>query len=153
MDVNPPNDAERLLALLSEQRDRYLTLRELSRRQRTLITDDRPDLLLTILTERQGLVSALARLNDELAPFRRDWNQTYGTLSEVARQAVSKLVTEINELLSEIMKTDREDGKLLSIRKQMIEDETSGLSGGRLANASYARAARPDGGSSADITG
>ena len=57
-------------------------LRELSDQQRTLITGDRPELLLNILRERQTLVGALARLNERLAPFRRNWEGLYAGFPE-----------------------------------------------------------------------
>ena len=95
----------------------------------------------------------LVLLNQQLSPFRRDWDQTLASLADDARQVVSKLLAVINTLLSGILATDKEDGALLSARKQMVASELSGLSGGRIANQCYARSMPATGTSSADLTG
>ncbi|MCH7870233.1 MAG: flagellar export chaperone FlgN [Planctomycetes bacterium] len=146
-------DSERLIKLLSRQRVLYQKLKELSERQRGMISGDRADLLLGILQERQGHVNELVLLNQQLSPFRRDWDQTLASLADDARQVVSKLLAVINTLLSGILATDKEDGALLSARKQMVASELSGLSGGRIANQCYARSMPATGTSSADLTG
>ena len=146
-------DSERLIKLLSRQRVLYQKLKELSERQRGMISGDRADLLLGILQERQGHVNELVLLNQQLSPFRRDWDQTLASLADDARQVVSKLLAVINTLLSGILATDKEDGALLSARKQMVASELSGLSGGRIANQCYARSMPASGTSSADLTG
>lgn len=148
-----PADSERLIKLLSRQRVLYQKLKELSERQRGMISGDRADLLLGILQERQGHVNELVLLNQQLSPFRRDWDQTLASLADDARERVSKLLAVINTLLSGILATDKEDGALLSARKQMVASELSGLSGGRIANQCYARSMPATGTSSADLTG
>lgn len=148
-----PADSERLIKLLSRQRVLYQKLKELSERQRGMISGDRADLLLGILQERQGHVNELVLLNQQLSPFRRDWDQTLASLADDAREMVSKLLAVINSLLSGILATDKEDGALLSARKQMVASELSGLSGGRIANQCYARSMPATGTSSADLTG
>lgn len=144
---------ETVLGLLTEQRDLYRALRDLSDRQRTLIAGDRPELLLNILRDRQTLVAALARLNDALAPYRRNWDERYAAFPPEVRQRAAALLAEINGLLRVILKTDQEDGALLSARKQSTSDELSGLSGGQAAHAAYARSAPPRDVLAADVTG
>ena len=148
-----PADSERLIELLSRQRDLYQKLKQLSQRQRGLIAGDRADLLLGILQERQAHVKELTLLNQQLSPFRREWDQTLASLADDTRQNVSELLADINTLLSGILATDKEDGALLSARKQMVASELSGLSGGRIANQCYARSTPASGTSSADLTG
>ena len=147
-------DPGQLVSLLGQQRDLYRRLRELSDKQRTMISGDRPELLLNILRDRQDLVTALARLNDDLAPYRRMWDALYTALPEADRAQASASLQEINELLRVILQTDHEDSALLSARKQAIASEIAETSGGQAANRAYAqqssaqRSAR-----SADITG
>ena len=107
-------DPGRLTALLEQQRDLYLKLRELSDKQRSMIAGDHPELLLHILRERQDLVTGLARLNEELSPFRRNWDALYATLPGDGRARASALLQEINGLLRVILQADREDGAWLS---------------------------------------
>jgi hypothetical protein len=147
-------DPNRLITLLEQQRDMYLKLRELSDKQRSLIAGDRPELLLGILRDRQDLVTSLARLNDQLGPFRRNWDALYAALPEGRRTHASGLLQEINGLLRVILRTDQEDGALLSVRKQAVAASIADLSGGRTANTAYARHNGPTSGqAAADITG
>jgi hypothetical protein len=147
-------DSDQLITLLSQQRDLYRKLRDLSDKQRSMIAGDHPELLLGILRERQDLVSALARLNDELAPFRRHWDTMYAGLPNERRTQASDLLQEINSLLRVILRTDQEDGALLSARRQVIAAQIAGATGGQVANAAYARqAGAPAGRTAADMTG
>lgn len=150
--ANEPQEPQRLVALLTEQRDLYLRLRELSEQQRSLISSDRPEQLLNILRERQTLVGALARLNDQLAPFRRNWEGMYNSLPTDLRDQANNLLQEINGLLRLILRTDQEDSALLSARKQTVGDRIRDLADGQSANAAYGRQATPPA-RSADVTG
>ena len=145
---------QRLLSLLKQQRDLYRRLQELSERQRTLISGDRPELLLNILRDRQTLVSSLAAVNEELSPYRRNWQQVYDALPEATRQTASGLLEEINGMLQVILRADQEDQALLSARKQAVARSLSEVSGGRTANAAYARqSGKASGSGAADVTG
>lgn len=147
-------DTNRLIHLLGQQRELYLRLRDLSDRQRALIASDSPDLLLSILRDRQTLVAALVRLNEQLTPYRRDWEAVQATLSDDVRQQAAQLLEEINDLLRNILRVDQEDGALLSARKQAVAQSLSEVSGGRTANAAYARQGPAQGtATSADLTG
>lgn len=133
--------AQELIELLTEQRDHYRRLRELSEQQRSLICGDRPEQLLSILQERQTLVTALTRLNARLAPFRRNWDEMYSALPDETRRTAGTLLSEINAALQVILQNDHQDGALLAARKQIVANELSDLGGGRAAGAAYARAA------------
>ncbi len=146
--------ADRLIELLTEQRDLYQKLQELSERQRELIAGDRPEQLLGILRDRQTLVTALARVNEQLSPYRRNWQAVYKQLPQESRRRASALLEEINSKLQVILKADQEDQALLSARKQAVARSLNQVSGGRVANAAYARnAATPADGTTADLSG
>lgn len=141
--------SQRLIRLLTDQRDLYDKLRLLSERQRNLIAGDRPELLLNILQDRQKLVASLAQINEKLSPFRRDWNGIYAKLGPEIQSQASELLEQINSILNAILKSDQEDSDLLSARKQAVSQSLSGVAGGRAANAAYARqggTARPGSG-------
>lgn len=145
---------ESLIGLLTEQRDLYRKLQELSDRQRDLIAGDRPEQLLSILRDRQTLVTALARVNEQLAPYRRNWQSIYETLPERDKRNASELLEQINGMLQVILRTDQEDQALLSARKQAVARSLNDVNGGRAANAAYARNAGARGQSNAaDVTG
>lgn len=132
-------DAEKLIQLLEEQRDLYMRLRDLSQRQRALITGDRPEALLDILRDRQTSVVALARINASLSPYRRDWEATYMRLDESLRDRVGDLLGEINGALQSILKSDQEDGALLAARKQTVGAAIENIADTRRVNAAYAK--------------
>ncbi len=147
-------DPRQLVSLLGQQRDLYLRLRQLSDKQRTMISGDQPELLLSILRDRQDLVTGLARLNDDLAPYRRRWDALYTALPEDERARASAYLQEINELLRVILRTDHEDSALLSARKQAIAGEIAEASGGQVANRAYAQQGNaPMNSRAADMTG
>lgn len=146
-------DPNRLITLLSQQRDLYRQLGELSVKQHSMISGDRPELLLKILRDRQELVIALARLNEELGPFRRNWDTVYSALPGAQRAQASEILHEVNGLLGVILRTDQEDGALLSARKQAVATEIAHVEGGKVANAAYARQAAPASTPEADTTG
>jgi hypothetical protein len=131
-------DPDRLLELLGKQRDAYQKLSQLAQQQRTLITDQNPERLLTVLRERQTIVGQLARFNIELAPYRQTANGAYSEFPESIRAQANGLLNEINQMLQKILKSDREDGALLSARKAAVADELQTVSGGQAANAAYA---------------
>lgn len=147
-----PVDAVRLLKLLAEQRDLYLQLSDLAQRQRNLISGDRPEMLLNILRDRQHLVMALAKLNEELSPYRRDWEAVYTRLTTADAERASHLISEINGTLQTILRTDQEDGALLSAKKSAVGRQLDELSGTRAVNAAYSRRNGAVGGGGADLT-
>lgn len=146
-------DANRLIELLSQQRDLYRSLQALSERQRTLISGDRPELLLNILRDRQDLVTSLAHLNEDLGPYRRNWDATYAALPENMRAQASEILHDINALLRAILRTDQEDGALLSARKESTATEMANNTGAQIANNAYAKQATTGKTNAADMTG
>jgi FlgN protein len=141
---------QQLVELLMAQRELYRRLTDLSARQRGLITGDHPEQLLNILSDRQKIILALSRLNEQLSPYRRNWEAHHAALPEATRQQVSALLDEINGTLQAIIAADREDGALLSARKQAVARTLDDVRGGRTANRAYIS---PDsGGSIGDVT-
>jgi flagellar biosynthesis/type III secretory pathway chaperone len=154
MYAHESQEPKRLITLLSEQRELYQRLRDLSERQRSLISSDRPEQLLSILRERQTLVAALAKLNEQLAPFRRNWDILYQGLPADLRVSANKLLQDINGLLRVILKTDQEDSALLAARKQSVGQRLREVGGGQTANTAYARqSGAPSLAPGADMTG
>lgn len=134
-------DPRQLIRLLTEQRDSYRALRALGDRQRTLISGDRPELLLNILQDRQKLVAALAAINQRLAPFRRDWDACHAGLPPDLRATAGALLAEVDDLLTVILEADEQDGRMLKARQQAVSQSLSRMSGNRAAHAAYTRQA------------
>ena len=127
-----------LVKLLNEQRVHYRKLRLLTQRQRSLVLDDDPQALLSLLADRQRVVDDLTALNARLAPFRREWTRVFDGLDPHTRRDVKELLEESNELLASVMTSDRQDSEMLGARRQSA---AAGMSATRLAgraSAAYA---------------
>ncbi len=135
--VAEPLDPERLVALLSEQRDLYRRLRALGGRQRAQITGDRGDHLLNTLEERSVLVSAVAERSQILGPYLRDWDSVYASLPDGLRTLAAALLQEVTGLVGTILSSDREDEALLVARKQALAEDLREVTDGRAAHAAY----------------
>ena len=109
-----------LLEALRLQRSLFVTLRELSAEQRSLIARNNGESLLTLLGRRQQVIDELAQLDAVLAGFRRDWPARYGGLNAADRVRVDALLAEINEALTAIMDMDREDAEALARQTENI---------------------------------
>lgn len=145
--------ADEIIALLARQCELYRELKELSDKQRNMISGDRPELLLNILRDRQTLVTALAKLNEQMGPYRRNWDTAYNALPAPQREVAAGYLHEINGLLRVILKTDQEDGALLSARKQAVANELADVTGNQTAHAAYTRQGARRAGPNADIRG
>ncbi len=132
-------DPDRILRLLRKQCSLYEQLQHLSHRQRGLIVGDQPEQLLSILHDRQSLVNALAQINRQLSPLRSDWTRVFQALPQTVREEVTGLLEQINVMLHAILKTDQEDGALLSTRKHSVGQELGRMGDARAAGAAYAR--------------
>jgi hypothetical protein len=151
--IHTTADSDRFVALLTRQRDLYAALRGLSEQQRVTLSSDHPERLLDILRQRQDIVSSLASLNEELGPYRRNWDAAINGLPESHRATVAGLHAEINALLRVILNADQEDAALLSARKSAASAQLADLGGTRAASAAYARTGSSGAALSADIRG
>lgn len=147
-------NADQLLTLLEQQRSLYSSLQDLSRRQRGLISGDRPELLLEILRERQTLVLSLAQLNQALGPYRQDWDERFNALPADVQTRAGSLLESINGMLEAILASDQEDGALLAARKRVVAQNLNQLVGATAAHSAYSRkVGSTSGAQSADMTG
>lgn len=156
MSQTPDTEFELLSDLLSRQCRAYAELAELSGRQGDMISDDSEaaaDALLALLGQRRRIVQRIAHLNQELAPFRRDWQTTFDSLNPAQQRSVSSLVRRLNELLGDIVSRDREDYARLETRRQIIRDEIDRISGGQRAHAGYGASSSSSSIGSSDLTG
>jgi len=112
-----------------------------------------PSQLIDLLSRQRDLWTAPAKLNDERGPCRRNWDAMNSALPADQRTQASAILHEINGLLRVILRTDQEDGALLSARKQVISNELDGMSGGQMANTAYARQASSSSAGPADLMG
>ena len=140
--INPTAsfDASELIALLSEKRDLCVQLGELADSQRSLITGDDPERLLSVLGDRQKILDQMGVLKARLEPYQQNWHEVRSQLTENQGQQVDQLVSEVNTLLSAILAKDEADTQLLAARKSSTSKAMAELKTGRQAGVAYAAA-------------
>ncbi|MEM8739579.1 MAG: flagellar protein FlgN [Planctomycetota bacterium] len=113
-------DIDRLLDLLTRQRDLYQSLDALSGRQQATIADGHPEALLGILAERQAVVDRLTATNQDLAPLRPRMTQIADAAPAAQRTALRGLVDQVQSLLQTIIDRDDADRKTLETSKARV---------------------------------
>lgn len=129
-----------LIHLLSEQRELYVRLGMLTDSQRSLITSDQPQRLLTVLSERQKLIDRLECLAEKLRPYQKQWARLRSELAPVETEQVDRLLAEVDALLAGILTKDKADAQLLAARKGVVGQAMTTLKTGKQAKAAYAAA-------------
>lgn len=111
--VHRPVDVLKLVQLLTQQRDLYQQLKALSDQQATLIHEGQTDHLLSLLAQRQRLVDALTRLNQDLTEKRRAIPDLQEALEPLQRERIHKIMDEVDGLLHAIIEQDDRDRREL----------------------------------------
>ncbi len=134
------SEVSALVQLLKEQRVYFSRLRVLADRQKSLVVQDDPQPLLSLLAERQQLVDGLVAVNNRLAPYRSRWTSIYSGLAEPARRHVAELLEESNAALSSILQCDNRDTAMLQAKRQDMVGRLSAFDHGAAATTAYATA-------------
>jgi len=140
-DPDNGTSAERVLAILANQRDEYRALKLLAEGQRALFTSSEPEKLLGVLAERRRHVERLADLNGQVKELRSRWPDIYGVMSDAQRKQADGLIREVETTLAEILAGDEQDAKLLSVRLAGTRQEAVALAESKRAYAAYGSAA------------
>jgi chorismate mutase len=133
--------ADQTLAMLQEQLDCYKRLAKLAGTQHEHVQNSRTEELLTVLTQRQEVIDQLARLEEIIAPVKKEWNDYLGTLPADDRDRAAKVMEESRRLLEQITNNDKDDAMVLQQRKFRLGREINQASSARQFNRSYAAAA------------
>ena len=132
-----PCSAEKLLAPLEEQLALYKKLKELTGRQRELVSEEDPAALLALLGERQQLLDQLAALDGEVAPIRRSWDRLSSTLPGAVLRRATAVFQESRRLLENILASDQKDTELLEGRKANVAEALQTIGAARQTHAAY----------------
>ena len=117
------SEADTLVDLLTQQRDLYATLGQLSGQQQDIIAHDQTEQLLAVLSQRQGIVSQLTRINARITPLRQRMAAISEAAPEATRQTIRQLVNQVQEMLQSIMADDERDRRTLEESKQRVSRE------------------------------
>ena len=141
---DPSAIGRELLVLLRRQKEYYEELNALARRQRELISTGRCEDLLSVLGERQKIVTAIGKVHREALPYQEAWNEIRDLLPADRRSEVQAVIAELRELLDGLLKHDREDCDELVTRKKQIAEQLTAAVKGREATQAYAGEGRSD---------
>jgi len=136
---------ERIERALGVQRELYARLDELSAAQAELIAGDHTDALLTLLSERGGVVAQLEAASGELRAAQVELDAV-GGLAEPDRGRVRAMVDQVRAAAERIAERDATDERALAERRDAISARLTGNARGRSAVAAYGGAGRPSGG-------
>lgn len=129
---------QRLIGLLTEQRDLYQKLEALSQAQHALVTGNDPGRLLDVLSQRQALLDRLGALAEQIRPYQQEWPRVRASLSGEQGKILDRLVHEVNKLLGSIIQRDQADSQLLAARKSAAEEGMQRMQTGKQAGSAYA---------------
>lgn len=127
------SNAEAITAL-GEQVSCYRALAKMAERQHLYVQNEQTEELLSLLTERQGVLDRLA----VLARMTAGVKQNLSVLSGPDRAKVEGMLAETKRLLAEITAGDERDAMVLQQRKHRIGTEIKATTSARVVNRSYA---------------
>ena len=113
---------EAVLVLLRDQVTLYGRLERIATQQRSLISLDDVGPLLSLLADRQKISTRLMRLGQRFSAVRREWAQIREGMSLGQRTEANSLLGEIRERMQRVIKSDEQDARLLSARKEVVSE-------------------------------
>ena len=129
----------KLIDLLTQQRFLYRQLHQLAQKQSSLVDGKDPQMLLSVLANRQRLIDKLADIDRRLQPIRADWQQIAQSLDPAQRHQVQKLVDNVQQILGEILVRDEKDSQKLRDCSHEVSQQLQATSAGKRINKAYAQ--------------
>ena len=136
-----PRWSDDLVELLDQQRRIYVNLRDLSVRQGQLVAAGDAEPLLTVLAQRQTLIDQLTQLSGRLEPYKREWPHLWQRLDTNMRAKVQGFITQVQDLLDQIVEQDERDRLALNVHRGRIAEDLRQVSRGTTVNKAYGHAA------------
>ncbi len=112
-----------LLELLKRQKQYYIELFRLSKEQRALIEAQQPESLIRVLGRRQKIVDAIGKIHRQSEPYRREWQEIKELMPVSLKESIQILLADLQSMLDEILRSDKEDSEKLSAAKQQMHKQ------------------------------
>jgi len=128
---------QRLERILAAQRELYLQLADLARRQSQCIATGASEPLMAVLAARSRLLDQLAPLDQQLQPFKGQWQNVLDGLPATERLAVAGLLKSVQQLLADILAQDEVDKEALNRQKTDVGAQISNVVTGTQLNRAY----------------
>lgn len=126
-----------LLESFGQEQACYTALLDLSRRQKEIIEGGDVDQLLALLGQKQQVLERITGIEEQLAPYKRDWRHVQDSLDDDDRQVLDLALATVEELLSELIALERESEQLLVSRRDRTYDELRGAAHASAVNSAY----------------
>ena len=120
-------------------------LRRLAAQQLEIITGGDMSNLLKLLSAKQTVMDQLAKLEQQLDPFRGQDPETRDWPSTSVREECQRNVETCNELLAEIMRLEKQVEMEMVRRRDATSDQLAGMHGASEARHAYVAAASATG--------
>lgn len=130
-----------VLSALAQQVDCYCNLAKLAALQHEHVQNSRTEELLTVLSQRQGLIDQVADLEQSIGPAKKRWQEYLGELPDEDRSSAQQLLDRTRSLLEQITASDRNDALMLQQRKLNLGKQINDANNARRFNRTYAAAA------------
>lgn len=126
---------------LQEQVSCYQRLAKLAEVQHDHVQQGQIEGLLDVLQKRQVVLDQLAKLEQTIAPAKRQWAAYIAKLPVADRTTAESLLAETRRLLEQITAADRDDVMVLQHRKLNIGRQINKTDAARQVNRTYAASA------------
>ena len=132
--------AHTLVRALSGQKALYGQILALACQQSTYVATGDSEALMTVLAARNRLIEQVAPLDKELQPYKGRWQDVLDGLPAADRQAVGRLLQEVQQLLGEILNQDEKDKETLIRQKTGVGAQLQRAVSGAALNRAYGKA-------------
>lgn len=133
--------SDAVLQALEDQVGCYRRLAKLAELQHMHVQQDQTEALLQVLHSRQSLLEQIMRLEQVVAPARKNWSQYLNHIGRQTRDRAESLLSEARRLLEQITAADHDDAMVLHQRKLNLGQQIRQTTAARQVNRSYAAAA------------
>lgn len=142
--LSPDECAKELARLLNAQNEVCRGILEKSRLQQILVEERREEELLSLLNDKQILISQHQMLAQKAQPFRTQWEESARTLvGPEAHARVEKAWNELRLTLDEIVKLEDASRAMLQDQKGKLSVDIGKLQRGKMVNKAYGGGQRP----------
>ncbi len=135
------NAADPIILALEEQLGCYQRLAKLAEMQHEFVQQGQTDALLSVLTRRESVLEDVARLEQVIAPAKRQWTEYAKKLDAASKTKAESLLASTRALLEQITAADRDDVMVLQHRKFNLGQQIGQAKTARQVNRTYAAAA------------
>ncbi|MCC8165128.1 MAG: flagellar protein FlgN [Planctomycetes bacterium] len=139
--LTPEHCARELARLLNAQADTCGKILEKSKQQQKLVEEMNEPALLSLLGDKQALITQNDKLNTQAAPYRRQWEEALRDRATPEQRAtVEAAWNRVLETLDQIVKLEDASRAVVESQKNSVSKEISKLQRGKMLNKAYGNA-------------